>query len=473
MGVTFSLTSAGLVFFAGVALGSIAATLVLWLRRRAQQRLALSGARSEVAAEMATLGERLCQRDQRLDALEQHLGGVEAQLDELRRQNVALERELARAQAEVELSAQAQSRAREAETQLGQAFSALAASALRSNNEAFLQLAAKELQRLQDGSRGELKMREQAIETLVKPLAEGLTAIQQRLAALERDRVSAYAGLSEQVRSLAASEANLLQETNKLTKALQAPTVRGRWGEIQLRRVAELAGMTPHCDFSEQPAVSAENGARLQPDMVVHLPGGRDVVIDAKAPMSAYLEAHEAADEPTRRTKFKLHAQQLRQHVTTLSSKGYWQQFAPAPQFVVLFLPADTFFATALEHDPSLIEFAAQHQVVLTTPSSLIALLRSVALGWSQQQLADNARAISDLGRQLHDRLQTLSEHVSDMRGGMLRAVESYNRMVGSLEGRVMVSARRLKDLGVHSETEIRQLDDIDTIPRTLRAPDA
>lgn len=471
--MTFDLTVAGPAFIAGVALGAVAATLVLWVRRRAGHRLALTDARSEVAAEVAALGERVSQRDHRIDAAQQQLERVEAQIAQLRRDNVALERNLARAQAEVELGAEAQRRARANEAQLGQAFSALAASALHSNNEAFLQLAAKELQRLQDGSRGDLKQREQAIETLVKPLADGLTAIQERLAAVERDRVSAFAGLSEQVRALAASEANLLQETNKLTKALQAPAVRGRWGEIQLRRVVELAGMTPHCDFSEQPAVSAENGARLQPDMVVHLPGGRDVVIDAKAPLSAYLEAHEAADEPTRRAKFKLHAQQLRHHVTELSSKGYWQQFAPAPQFVVLFLPADTFFSTALEHDPSLIEFAAQRQVVLTTPSSLIALLRSVALGWSQQQLADNARAISDLGRQLHDRLQTLGEHVSDMRGGMLRAVESYNRMVGSLEGRVMVSARRLKDLGVHSETEIRQLDDIDTIPRTLRAPDA
>ncbi len=301
---------------------------------------------------------------------------------------------------------------------------------------------------------------------MVRPLKDSLEKVDTRIQELEKARTGAYAGLTEQLKSLSLTQSQLQNQTANLVKALRAPQVRGRWGEIQLKRVVEMAGMVEYCDFKQQQTAAGDSG-RLRPDLIVRLPGRKNVVVDSKAPLSAYLEALEAEDEDQRLARLREHAAQVRKHVANLSSKAYWDQFQPAPEFVVLFLPGESFFSAALEQDPALIEAAVAKQVILATPITLIALLRAVAYGWSQERLAENAQQISRLGRELHDRLRVLAGHFADIGGALSRAVESYNRMLGSLESRVLVTARRFKDLGAASGADIEVLEAVDRQTRT------
>lgn len=448
----------------------VAGTAVFIYSRQIMQRIL-----SQNAMDMQTLQQNLSSEQTRAAMLEERASRVptlESQVSKMTEEGLglraktielstALDHERRQAQEKIVLLEEAQSR-------LAQTFKALSADALSANNQSFLDLAKSTLEKFQESAKNDLTTRQKAIGEMLTPVHQALGKVDVKLLDLEKERVGAYQVLRNQVSELVNSQKELRQETSNLVKALRTPSVRGQWGEMQLKRVVEMAGMVAYCDFAEQVSVEGENG-RLRPDMVVNLPGGKKIIVDAKAPLSAYLESLEAPDDQTRNEKLVEHARQVRAHIKALSQRAYWDQFDSTPEFVVLFLPGETFFSAALEKDPTLIEAGVREKVILATPTTLIALLRSVSYGWRQESIAENAKAISDLGRELYKRVSDLGNHMTRMGRHLGQVVDSYNQTVGTLERRVLVSARKFKVLDTSNE-EIDELSAIDHIPRNLQS---
>ena len=361
---------------------------------------------------------------------------------------------------------------RDAETTLREAFQALSTDALRRNNQLFLDLAETRLREARSETTADLEARKKAIEHLLAPMATTLEQIDREIKDSERRRVESGAELTQRIASLDTTGQDLRSQTARLVDALKRPGVRGRWGELQLKRVVELAGMIEHCDFEEQHTLTSDE-RRMRPDVIVRLPGGKHVVVDAKAPLDAYLKALEAPDEASRLALLLDHAKQVRTHLLQLAAKGYAAHVHPSPDFVVMFLPGEMFFSAALEQDPSLIEFGVEQHVVPASPTTLIALLRAVAYGWQQQAMEENARQISDLGRSLYEAIRVLGGHFESLGMKLKSGLDAYNLAVGSLEGNVLVKARKFKDLhAANGSGEIVALEPIDRVPRMIQAPE-
>ena len=376
-------------------------------------------------------------------------------------ERAALAAELATAKRDNEwLSGQIE-RERQALGTLRDAFQSLAADALNSNRSAFLDLARASFEGFQKEAALQFDSRQKAIGGLVQPIAETLKKVDVKLAEAERERVDAYARLAERVSALGST-------TDSLSRALRTPSVRGRWGEMQLRRVVEIAGMLQRCDFEEQPPLHGDNG-RLRPDLIVHLAGGKQIVVDAKSPLEAFLDAQEAPDDEERAARLQAHARQVRDHMDRLGNKAYWEALTTSPEFVVMFLPGETLFSAALQHDVRLIEYGLNQRVLLASPITLIALLTTIAHSWRQEALTENFREVAALGKDLYDRLATFAGHLNEVRKKLDGAVQSYNQAAGSFESRVLVTARRMKDLNVTTAEELPPAETIDTVPRVLR----
>lgn len=449
----------------GLAVGAVTAWLML--RKSAGQ---------EFAAERATLLERLAGKDQQLQEARRGAEAATGQVEQLHVEKTRLKADVATLQTRLEEERKAAEAKlallEEARQKLSDAFKALSADALRSNNQSFLELAKATLEKFQEGAKGDLDSRQKAIDQLVKPLKESLEKVDAKVAELEKARAGAYGTLEAHIVSLTSDQRELRTQTANLVKALRTSEVRGRWGEMQLKRAVEMAGMVEHCDFEQQQSADTEAG-RLRPDLIIRLPNMRNVVVDAKTPLQAYLEAVQLTDESQKVAKLREHAAQVQRHVVQLGAKEYWKQFQQAPEFVLLFLPGEAIYRAALEHDPSLIEVGAQARVLIASPTILISVLWAVAHVWREELSARSAQEISDLGKVLYDRLRTLVEHFGELGTSLGRATESYNKAVGSFETRVLVAARKFKELGAATGADIAELEDVDKSPRLLHLPEA
>jgi DNA recombination protein RmuC len=494
-------------FFAGFIIGA----LLVWIFLRLITDRRISESLRPLQSEAAAMEERLKNRDQEVQSLSQENRKWEEELDSLRQSLLEESRERASAQKEAEQIVGLRIRLQELEaelknsreelirlkqnetelqtllhkerqemeekirlldeaaTKMEDAFKALSAESLASNNRLFLDLARTTLEKYQSEAKTDLEQRQKAVEGAVAPLKETLEKYTQQVQAMENARQQAYGSLSQYLESMAVAEKQLQKETSNLVQALRSPHVRGRWGEITLKRVAELAGMTGYCDFYEQESVEGEGG-KLRPDMVVRLPNQKLVVVDSKAPLQSYLDSLDSPTEEERKNRLRDHARLIQTHMKKLSGKDYWDQFSEAPEFVILFLPGENFFSAALEQNPYLIEEGVNRKVILSTPTTLITLLRAVAYGWRQEALAENAQAISELGKTLFERLVKFSGHFSELGRHLDKSLNAYNEVVGSLESRVLPAARRFKELGISSKAQVPEMPPLEKKARRIQA---
>jgi DNA recombination protein RmuC len=431
--------------------------------------------KSRIAKEAKDVESRAIGAEARVDELRRQIAEADTDFHSLRQRLSDSERAKAVAETRVQEIEKALSEQRtlleDAKVKLSDTFKALAADALAGNSKGFLALAEEKFKALKDEAKTDLDSRRTAIEEIIKPLSDSLANYQRESKELEEKRLKEVSSVSEQLRSLAVAQTSLQNETAKLVNALKSPQIRGRWGEIALKKTAELAGMSKHCDFVEQETVATDDG-RLRPDMIVKLPAGREVVVDAKVPLGGFMEALEAETDESRHAALARHAFQVKQHVTKLAAKEYWNQFATAPEFVILFIPNDTFLAAAAEQDANLVESALSQGIIIATPTTFIALLRAIAFGWRQETIGRSAQHICALGQELSDRLATMTSHLVTLGKSIDKSVESYNSAVGSFESRVLSSARKFKELGAGGRKEVEELATIDHVPRALTMPD-
>jgi len=458
-----------------IILGIVISGLVVWFLAKAR----FQGIYTKQVADLQV------SYSNQITGLEKRASGAEARIEELRQQIERRDSEISQVRNELgtekQLKVEAHTRLEESQknleeqkslleamkTEMTDTFNALSSAALKSSSEDFLRLASEHLGKVVVETKGKLGEHQAAIDGLIKPLHEALRRYEEQVRLIEESRHKAYGSLEEQLRALASTHEQLQKETSNLVSALKKPQVRGRWGEITLRRVAELSGMSAHCDFTEQISVETESG-RQRPDMIVQLPMEREIVVDAKVSLDAYLDALSASTDDERKAKMDKHAQQVRAHMNRLGSKEYWSQFKQSPEFVVLFIPGESFLSAALDVDSTLIEDGIQKRVIIATPTTFIALLRAIAYGWRQEQITKNAQEISILGKELYERIYTLVKHFVDIGSAIGKAMDCYNKVIGSMELRVLPSVRKFKELGVTGAEEIPVLEQIDKTPRSL-----
>jgi DNA recombination protein RmuC len=431
------------------------AALTESIRNKTEENQNLKSLLNQAQSEIKTLSGRLLTVSENRSAAEsrlENLAGLNTALDAREKEISDLHKRVATLQTTIEKERTAfdekVSLLQDLRQSLTETYKVLSASALKENNQTFVDLAQATLSKYLESVKTDFEMRDNVVKEIIHPLKEALDRYDTQIQAMERSREKAYGGLSSQVQSLLQTQDVLRKETGKLVNALRVPHVRGRWGEITLKRVAELAGMQNHCDFFEQTSTHSEDGV-LRPDMIIHLPENRLIIIDAKVPLTAYLDALETHQNEEKESCLSAHAKHVQTHIHQLSQKAYWTQFNPTPEFVVLFIPGENFFSAALEKNPRLIELGVKKNVILATPTTLISLLKTVSFGWQQEKLTENARKISDLGTDLFERLSTMGRHINGLGHDIERCIQTYNKVVGSLERRVLVSARKFKDLGI------------------------
>ncbi|MEM2943720.1 MAG: DNA recombination protein RmuC [Methanomassiliicoccales archaeon] len=452
-------------FMTGLAIGALASILFYRKKISLAEEKGRSEARLLVAEEIAKLSERLNQKEQQIIELK----NLEDQRNELLQENSKLREQI---ESERKIANEKLALLEDAKQKLSDTFKALSSRALEENSQFFLNTAKEVLEKYHEIAKCDLESKKQAIDVLVKPIEEALKKVDEKLQQIETNRAQQYGMLNNGIQKLAEAQLRLQSETSKLVNALKIPSVRGRWGEMQLRRVVELAGMVEHCDFDEQASVVTNEDGMMRPDMVIYLPNNHIIVVDSKAPLNAYLEAIEAPDEDKRRECLEKHCKEVRSRIASLSNRAYWKQFEKSPEFVILFLPGEMFLSAALMFDPDLIEYSISQKVIIATPTILIAVLLAVAQGWQEHRMEEHAIEVGRLGKELYERIGNFVENFAEIGKGLDKMIKSYNQAVGSLESRVLVTTRRLKELEVAIQEDIVLPDRIEREVRKISFED-